>query len=189
MAALYAACPGWEGGWSDKGKRRELAHDDARFLLAAAAAPDEGGGAGTLAAAAPADGGASPPAPAPVALPPGAPLAFVHLRFEEERGAPVAYVYEIQVEGAAQGRGVGRFLMQAVELVARQRGLAAVMLTVFRANAAAGAMYRALGYVSDASSPAEREGAGYEILSKRLPPPRAAAPAAAGAAAAALAGA
>ena len=118
----------------------------------------------------------------------------MHLRFEDDLVprrplAAVACICETQVEGAAQGRGVGRFLMQAVEMVARQRGLAAVMLTVFRANAAAGAMYRALGYAPDASSPAEREGAGYEILSKRLPPPRARRPVAPGAAAAALAGA
>jgi GNAT superfamily N-acetyltransferase len=53
----------------------------------------------------------------------------VRLRFEGDFVprrplAPVAFIYETQVEGAAQGRGVGRFLMQAVELAARQGGLA-----------------------------------------------------------------
>lgn len=156
MEEHYEACAGW--GWNDKKKLRELKDGDARFLTVT----------GTVAAP------VSEPQGQTEGSPDGMPLAFVHLRFEQERGIPVAYVYEIQVEGMAQGRGIGKFLMQLVELIARKAGLGAVMLTVFKSNAGATGLYRSLGYVLDDDSPGavEPEGAhGYEILIKKLSPP------------------
>ena len=47
----------------------------------------------------------------------------------------------------AQGRGLGRFLMQLLELTARRSGLPRLMLTVFHANESAVALYRRLGCV------------------------------------------
>lgn len=46
---------------------------------------------------------------------------------------------------AVQGKGLGRFLMQLLELVGRKSGVARLMLTVFHQSAAAVALYRKLG--------------------------------------------
>ncbi|KAL4447745.1 hypothetical protein ABPG75_004964 [Micractinium tetrahymenae] len=104
----------------------------------------------------------------------GQPLAFLHYRFEEEEGEVVLYCYEIQVAQPAQGKGVGRFLMQLLELIGRRSGVARLILTVFHANTAATAMYRRLGYVLDDDSPGAVDPSGdhkYEIMTKRLQQP------------------
>lgn len=150
VAEYYDACPGW--GWNDKKKRRELRDTDARYIVATAltktAAPLEGQGSLR-----------------------SLPLAFVHLRFELNDNDPVMYIYEIQVESAAQGCGLGRFMMQLAELAARRAGLTAIMLTVFKANGAANALYSKLGYTLHPDSPGIHDPLGqhgYEILSKRF---------------------
>ena len=47
-------------------------------------------------------------------------VGFVHYRFIVEEDVPVIYVYELQLETCAQGKGLGKFLMQLVELIARK---------------------------------------------------------------------
>ena len=47
-------------------------------------------------------------------------LGFVHYRFVVEEDVPVVYVYELQLESTAQKKGLGKFLMQLIELVARK---------------------------------------------------------------------
>lgn len=47
-------------------------------------------------------------------------VAFAHYRFVVERDVPALYVYEIQVEVVVQGKGLGKFLMQFLELIARK---------------------------------------------------------------------
>ena len=47
-------------------------------------------------------------------------LGFVHYRFVLEEDFPVVYVYELQLESTAQKKGLGKFLMQLIELVARK---------------------------------------------------------------------
>lgn len=191
MSELYG--PVW--GWSDRKKRAEMGHPDARYIVAAAAPPPQpstsapagaagaaGGEAGEAGAAG--AGGESVAGAAVAAVPPPPqPLAFLHYRLDLEGDEPVAYVYELQLEGAAHRRGLGRFLMQVTELMAAKMGMRRVMLTVLVANAAARGLYGALGYAEDDSSP--EDDCGYMILSKRLPAPRAAPPAAAAAAPAA----
>jgi GNAT superfamily N-acetyltransferase len=182
MQAMYEACPRW--GWNDGRKRGELEDGDTRVIVAAAAAgaapppllpPPAAGPAAEVSGegAALRNDGSDPAAAAAAAAPraplagdpggagtssggvaPGAPLAFVSLRFEAEGDEAVLYVYELQVEGAAQGAGLGRLLMAAAEREARRHGMARVMLTVFQGNAAARAMYLKLGYVRDEGSPA-----------------------------------
>lgn len=49
-------------------------------------------------------------------------VAFVHYRFVVEHEVPALYVYEIQVEQVVQGKGLGKFLMQFLELIARKVG-------------------------------------------------------------------
>ena len=61
-------------------------------------------------------------------------------------GVAEAYVGELAVVENAQGRGVGRALMEAVEARARDRGLARVSLDTGTANAGARGFYAALGY-------------------------------------------
>jgi GNAT superfamily N-acetyltransferase len=43
-----------------------------------------------------------------------------HHRFVVEEDVPVAYMYELQLESCAQGQGLGKFLMQLIELIARK---------------------------------------------------------------------
>ena len=45
-------------------------------------------------------------------------VAFVHYRFVVEEDFPVLYVYELQLEKRVQGKGLGKFLMQLLELIA-----------------------------------------------------------------------
>lgn len=134
MEAMYERT--W--GWSNPEKRRELAHSDARFIVAFRGDDDDDG-----------------------------PMGFVHFRFEVEDsdGTPVAYVYELQVEDDARGRGVGRALMDRVESVAEKTRMARTMLTVLKTNAAAARFYERLGYVEDGDTPRD-EACHYVILTK-----------------------
>ena len=50
----------------------------------------------------------------------GSLLGFVHFRFVIEEDLPVLYVYELQLESRVQGKGLGKFLMQLIELIARK---------------------------------------------------------------------
>lgn len=45
-------------------------------------------------------------------------IGFVHYRFTIEEDIPVLYVYELQLEPAYQGKGLGKFLMELIELIA-----------------------------------------------------------------------
>lgn len=49
-------------------------------------------------------------------------VAFVQYRFVVEHEVPALYVYEIQLEHCIQGKGLGKFLMQFLELIARKVG-------------------------------------------------------------------
>ncbi|CEO96935.1 hypothetical protein PBRA_005539 [Plasmodiophora brassicae] len=99
-------------------------------------------------------------------------VGFAHLRFENEDGAAQVYVYEVQVDREFQGIGLGKLLMQVVELSGCLFGLDKVVLTVFDTNEKALGLYRRLKYIKDASDPSlcnmvcER---GYQILCKLLP--------------------
>ena len=86
------------------------------------------------------------------------PLGFAHYRFVEEEGVAVLYVYELQVSEAARGRGLGRYLMFFLELIAkRSDGLGVVMLTIQRANPRALDFYGKCGYTEDAISPSRSD--------------------------------
>lgn len=47
-------------------------------------------------------------------------VGFVNYRFTLEEEIPVLYVYEIQLESCVQGKGLGKFLMQLIELIAQK---------------------------------------------------------------------
>jgi len=100
-------------------------------------------------------------------------VAFVQYRFVVEYEVPALYVYEIQVEQVVQGKGLGKFLMQFLELIARKNAMKAVLLTVQKRNVRALAFYTGkLRYTIAAISPSRWQntlvGANktYEILCK-----------------------
>jgi ribosomal-protein-alanine N-acetyltransferase len=76
---------------------------------------------------------------------------FVHVKAERDHfsGEPRAYVSDVAVVRDAEGRGVGRVLMEAAEVWARARSYRTIALDVFAANARARAVYGWLGYEED----------------------------------------
>ncbi|KAF2588915.1 hypothetical protein F2Q70_00040181, partial [Brassica cretica] len=96
---------------------------------------------------------------------------FVHYRFTLEEEVPVLYVYEIQLESRIQGKGLGEFLMQLIELIASKNKMSAIVLTVQTSNALAMTFYMSkLGYRISSISPSKANLpnflAKYEILCK-----------------------
>lgn len=105
MRHFYEGAQGW--GWDEASKRAELRSPENRYLVARA----------RRAGAAGADGG-------------GDFLGFVSFRFVSEAALDVLYVYELQLSAAAQRKGLGKFLMQLCELVARKQGMQACVCGV-----------------------------------------------------------
>ncbi|KAF9625223.1 hypothetical protein IFM89_020809 [Coptis chinensis] len=99
-------------------------------------------------------------------------VGFVHYRFVVEEDVPVCYVYELQLERHVQGKGLGKFLMQLIELIACKSRMGAVMLTVQKVNILAMDFYmNKLRYVISTISPSKVEPLfsvekSYEILCK-----------------------
>jgi len=157
-------------GWSDGEKRKELEDSHARYLICRKK-PVEGAGAAASASAASED--EDKDTDRVVSDSKGELVGFVHFRFMLEGEAPVLYVFEIQCEPRARGKGVGSFLMRALELVAYQEHMHYVMLTVFTSNAGAKRFYSRLGYDLDelSKSPAMlTSDVAYQILSKTIDP-------------------
>eukprot|EP00877_Chromochloris_zofingiensis_P000004 jgi/Chrzof1/10003/Cz04g23190.t1 len=126
-------------GWKEKDKRKQFKEEESRFLVVY-------------------ENGQS-----------DKPLAYVNFRFELEDDVPVIYCYELQLEQAAQRQGLGKFLMQLLELIGLKYGMQGVMLTVMSGNMAAREFYSKLGYRVHNTSPGyddATEAAGYEILHK-----------------------
>ncbi|KAL5122042.1 hypothetical protein ACEQ8H_000259 [Pleosporales sp. CAS-2024a] len=68
----------------------------------------------------------------------------------------VLYMYEIHLDESVRGFGLGSKLITFVELVGRKMGILKTMLTVFKTNKRARALYERLGYVKDRASPADK---------------------------------
>ncbi|XP_054039959.1 N-alpha-acetyltransferase 40 isoform X2 [Rissa tridactyla] len=81
-----------------------------------------------------------------IAREPTGPVAFSHFRFDVECGDEVLYCYEVQLESRVRRRGLGKFLLQILQLVANR----------FEVDAASPSVS---GCCGDDSS--------YEILSRR----------------------
>lgn len=97
-------------------------------------------------------------------------VGFVHYRFVIEEELPVLYVYELQLESRVQGKGLGKFLMQLIELIAQKNHMTAVLLTVQKANLGAINFYTSkMRYVVSTTSPSRVDPLNqksYEILCK-----------------------
>lgn len=64
------------------------------------------------------------------------------------RGARSARLYSLMVDPASQGQGIGRFMLEAAERAARERGCARMRLEVRVDNARAIRLYRRAGYAA-----------------------------------------
>ncbi|GAB2277914.1 hypothetical protein Dimus_012612 [Dionaea muscipula] len=102
----------------------------------------------------------------------GSILGFAHYRFTLEEELPVLYVYELQLQLHAQGKGLGEFMMQQLELIARKNQMGAIMLTVQKSNSSAMRFYISkLRYTISSISPSRvvppiSTEKNYEILCK-----------------------
>jgi len=94
-------------------------------------------------------------------------LAFVSFRFDIDYEEPVVYCYEIQLSLEVQRKGLGKFLMQVLQLFAIKFRMHKVVSTVLHKNEASMKFFREkLGYVTDKSNPYEEC---YDILCKNIP--------------------
>jgi GNAT superfamily N-acetyltransferase len=62
------------------------------------------------------------------------PVGFAHFRFELELDALRGLIMEFQIEPEFQWKGLGRFLLQAIEFIVHKRGMEHIFLTVFHIN-------------------------------------------------------
>jgi len=98
------------------------------------------------------------------------PVAFSHFRFDMDYGDEVLYCYELQLESQYRAKGLGRFMMQVLELMAFSNHMLKVVLTVFKHNKDGLAFFKSCKYELDETTPEDDEDTGeefdYEILSK-----------------------
>nr|CAG4650676.1 EOG090X0MNC [Sida crystallina] len=101
----------------------------------------------------------------------GNPIAFSHFQYDLDYGFSVLYCYELQLELECRRKGMGKFMLQVLELMAFRAGLDKVILTVFLHNPAARNFFKSVGYTLDETSPVStiEEQFDYEILSKYKP--------------------
>ncbi|KAI3939227.1 hypothetical protein MKX01_002095 [Papaver californicum] len=95
-------------------------------------------------------------------------VGFVRYLFVFVEEVPVTYVYELQLEERVQRKGLGKFLMHLVEVIAYENRMSVVMLTVQKRNILAMDFYMSkLMYVISSNSPSLMGfDKNYEILCK-----------------------
>ncbi|CAL1687530.1 unnamed protein product [Lasius platythorax] len=93
-------------------------------------------------------------------------LGFSHFRFDIDNGDVVLYCYELQLESVIRRKGLGRFMMSALESMANQNQMMKIVLTVFKRNLSAIQFFYKLGFKLDNSSPTSAY-LDYIILSKQ----------------------
>ncbi|PIK39919.1 putative N-alpha-acetyltransferase 40 [Apostichopus japonicus] len=102
------------------------------------------------------------------------PVGFVHFWFDMDFDDEVLYCYEIQLVEEVRRKGLGKFLIQILEMLAYQTQMKKVMLTVFKHNKEANSFFvNQLKYEIDETSPSiydpmNPEDYDYEILSKPI---------------------
>ncbi|MFT7814657.1 N-alpha-acetyltransferase 40-like isoform X1 [Arapaima gigas] len=100
------------------------------------------------------------------------PVAFCLFRFNVEYGNEVISCYELQLERHVRRKGLGKFLMQILQLIANRMEMRKVMVSVFRQNSAAYRFFReALQFEVDVYSTSMFSSYGtsniFEILSRQ----------------------
>ena len=89
-------------------------------------------------------------------------LGFAHFRYypddEDHPKHPITYLYELQIHPTHQKLGLGKQLMNMIELLSFKLKMNKVMLTVFLSNKAAMIFYKRKRYDVDECSPSNFEG-------------------------------
>jgi GNAT superfamily N-acetyltransferase len=99
----------------------------------------------------------------------GNPVGFAHFRYDMDFDDEVLYVYEIQIEDSYRRKGLGRFMMQVLELLAFKADMRKIMLTAFKHNPDAKRFFKeTMKFEIDETCPLDDvyEQFDYEILSK-----------------------
>lgn len=94
---------------------------------------------------------------------------FSHFRFDMDYDDEVLYVYEIQLEENFRRKGLGKFMMQVLEMMAFKSDMRKIMCTVFKHNPAAQSFFKShMKFEIDETCPTDDvyEQFDYEILSK-----------------------
>lgn len=97
------------------------------------------------------------------------PIAYAHFRYDMDYDDEVLYVYEIQMEEQCRRKGLGRFMMQILEMLAFKADMRKIMLTVFKHNEPASKFFKnAMKFEIDETSLEDDiyEQFDYEIVSK-----------------------
>jgi len=102
-------------------------------------------------------------------------VAFVHFRFDMEDDVEVLYLYEIQMEKHVRRRGLGRFLVTVLTLMAKKYEMEKVLCTVFQHNHDSMTFFKeTCRFEVDETSPDSMadldEPVCYQILCKRVKP-------------------
>ncbi|KAJ3976987.1 hypothetical protein EV361DRAFT_789195, partial [Lentinula raphanica] len=75
-------------------------------------------------------------------------VGFSTFRFEHEAEEDILYCYELQISPLHQRTGLGRFLMNALQVIGRRMKMEKIMLTVLDKNIAANVFYSRIGSVT-----------------------------------------
>jgi GNAT superfamily N-acetyltransferase len=81
------------------------------------------------------------------------PVGFVHFRFEQQSGEFVLFIMSVQIEPQFQRKRLGRFLVQATELVGLGLKVNSLMTFVLKANKRGMGFFQSLMYTPHKSSP------------------------------------
>jgi len=107
----------------------------------------------------------------------GSLIGFMHYRFDlDEVGAEISYLYELQIIDSARRRGLGKFMIQILEILSWKLGMQKIVCTCLKCNGDAMKFYKGrCGFSIDEDSPdydknEQQVRCEYEILSKPLPP-------------------
>jgi GNAT superfamily N-acetyltransferase len=100
----------------------------------------------------------------------GTPVAFSHFRYDMDFDDDVVYCYEIEVEKGYRRKGLGRFMMKALELLMIKADMIKLMVTIFKNDTPEVQFFKhCLKFETDETSPiddAYDEAYEYEILSR-----------------------
>lgn len=77
----------------------------------------------------------------------GVTVGHLWLHIPTDGDQPGAFIYDIEIDAAMRGRGIGRAVMEAGDELARKGGAGSVQLHVFGDNGVARQLYESLGYV------------------------------------------
>jgi ribosomal protein S18 acetylase RimI-like enzyme len=81
------------------------------------------------------------------------PIGFIHFRFELTHSELSTVIWDIHVSEAYQRKGLGRFLLQAVEIISLKLKVDSLQVTLLKPNQAGRAFFRKMKYVQHATSP------------------------------------